>query len=267
MSFKNSPFRYPHSLFAPAPGALYTLDEMADDLNSDKFLEACRHAPTNHLYRWLERPRRRQAAARACAPNDSATRSRSPRSPHARSRRTASRGRRRRSSAHTSKTACSSCRGRPARARATRSASPSSRARSRRATPARPFRVAVLARTHAAVNVALASVAKRTRELLQKSTRRESAEHDEEHAPLVNRQRRSRMKSTGLSSIVNATLAPLARLRVVKVCNDAGDAVPEGVGRVLPDGDEEASAAEQWESCSARSCSSSAARPAGSIVW
>ena len=42
-------------------------------------------------------------------------------------------------------------------------------------------------------------------------------------------------------------LAPLARLRVVKVCNDAGDAVPEGVGRVLPGGDEEASAAEQWE--------------------
>ena len=33
-------------------------------------------------------------------------------------------------------------------------------------------------------------------------------------------------------------LEPLTRLKLVKVCNDAGDAVPEGCGRVLPDGGE-----------------------------
>ena len=56
MSFKNSPFRYPHALLKPEPGAVYTADEMADDLNSDKFLEACRNARHNHLYAWLSDP-------------------------------------------------------------------------------------------------------------------------------------------------------------------------------------------------------------------
>src|SRR5256714_1495853 len=53
MSFKNSPFRYPHQLFMPDADSLYTVDEMADDLNADKFLEACRNAQHNQLYRWL----------------------------------------------------------------------------------------------------------------------------------------------------------------------------------------------------------------------
>ncbi len=41
--------------------------------------------------------------------------------------------------------------------------------------------------------------------------------------------------------------ASLARLKLVKVCNDAGDAVPEGCGRVLPDGGEGLTALAQWE--------------------
>ncbi|HEX7955936.1 MAG TPA: hypothetical protein VF508_03285, partial [Pyrinomonadaceae bacterium] len=53
MTFKNSPFKYKHALFQPEAGALYTADEMADDLNADKFLEACRNADSNNFYRWL----------------------------------------------------------------------------------------------------------------------------------------------------------------------------------------------------------------------
>ncbi|HZB46029.1 MAG TPA: AAA domain-containing protein [Pyrinomonadaceae bacterium] len=223
MSFKNSPFRYPHGLFAPAPGTLYTLDEMADDLNSDKFLEACRHAPTNHLYRWLSDPEegRRPRALRPKRLRDAlevaalAARSQQPHGltraqtnvvgSHLEDRVLVVQGPPGTGKSHTLGFAVL------ARALA-------------QSTPARPFRVAVLARTHAATGVALSSIARRTRELL---------DEDEKHGG-------SRQSST-------LQLAPLARLRVVKVCNDAGDAVPEGVGRVLPGGDEEASAAEQWE--------------------
>ncbi|MDQ3803256.1 MAG: ATP-binding protein, partial [Acidobacteriota bacterium] len=88
------------------------------------------------------------------------------------------------------------------------------------ATPARPFRVAVLARTHAAVNVALESVAKRRRELTE-------------------------FRVPG-SELVNE-LSSTRNLKIVKVCNDAGEPVPDGVERVLPEGGEEWSAAEQWE--------------------
>lgn len=74
----------------------------------------------------------------------------------------------------------------------------------------------MLAKTHAAVSVALESVAKRRAQLL------------------------------GLGG-QTTLLAPLAQLKIVKVCNDAGDDVPEGCGRVLPDGGEEQSALAQWE--------------------
>ncbi|MCA1555458.1 MAG: hypothetical protein LC747_02090, partial [Acidobacteria bacterium] len=52
MSFKNSEFRYRHWMFKPETGAVCTIDQMADDLNADKFLDACRHAASNHLYQW-----------------------------------------------------------------------------------------------------------------------------------------------------------------------------------------------------------------------
>ncbi|HEX7957637.1 MAG TPA: ATP-binding protein, partial [Pyrinomonadaceae bacterium] len=86
--------------------------------------------------------------------------------------------------------------------------------------PARPFRVAVLAKTHAAVSVALEAVARRREELLKAYAGRPEGE------PLIK---------------------PLARLKVAKVCNDAGDHVPEGVERLTPEGGDELTASEQWE--------------------
>jgi hypothetical protein len=83
------------------------------------------------------------------------------------------------------------------------------------ATPARPFRGAVAARTHAASSIALASIARGARPLL-----REGAG--------------------------DARLAPLERLRVAKICNDAGEELASGVERLFADGGEELSAGGQW---------------------
>ena len=214
MSFKNSPFRYRHALFAPEPGTLYTADEMCDDLNSDKFLDACRNARHNHLYRWLSdpevgqrpravRPKRlrdalevARLAARAQAPHGLTDPQARVVGEHLTDRVLVVQGPPGTGKSHTLGFAILS------RMLA-------------QAIPARPFRVAVLAKTHAAVSVTLESVAKRAAQLL-----------GVEASPL---------------------LAPLARLKVVKVCNDAGDAVPEGCGRVLPDGGEELTALAQWE--------------------
>jgi hypothetical protein len=222
MSFKNSPFRYPHALFAPDAGKLYTADEMADDLNSDKFLEACRHADSNHLYRWLSdaeegkrpravRPKRQRDAQEFARLAAEAQRPYGLTAAQAEivggrlgERVLVVQGPPGTGKSHTLGLAIL------ARAAAL-------------STPARPFRVAVLAKTHAAVNVALESVAKRLRELLKT----EDADGGPRQPP--------------------ALVAPLARLKLAKVCNDAGDAVPPGVERVLPDGGEELRAAEQWE--------------------
>ncbi|MCA1620855.1 MAG: AAA family ATPase [Acidobacteria bacterium] len=214
MSFKNSPFRYRHALFAPEPGVLYTADEMCDDLNSDKFLDACRNARHNHLYRWLSdpevglspravRPRRlrdarevARLAALAQAPHGLTDPQTRVIGNHLTDRVLVVQGPPGTGKSHTLGFAILS------RLLA-------------QATPARPFRVAVLAKTHAAVSVALDSVAKRAAQLI----------------------------GAGASTL----LAPLARLKVVKVCNDAGDAVPEGCGRVLPGGGDELTALAQWE--------------------
>jgi len=57
MSFKNSTFRYGHHIgLQPTRGHLYTLDEMADDLNADKILAGLNHTDNNVLYRWLLTP-------------------------------------------------------------------------------------------------------------------------------------------------------------------------------------------------------------------
>ena len=63
ISFRNGFFRYIHNTsLTPQPGVLYTLDEMADDLNTDKTLEALRNANANILYRWLcQQPGQRPA--------------------------------------------------------------------------------------------------------------------------------------------------------------------------------------------------------------
>ena len=227
MSFKNSPFRYPHQMLKPEAGALYTLDEMADDLNADKFLEACRHASSNHLYRWLSdpaegqrpravRPRRLRAArefaelaARAQQPHGLTRAQEEVIGEHLADRVLVVQGPPGTGKSHTLGFAILS------RLLA-------------QATPARPFRVAVLARTHAAVTVVLESIMKRRREIQE-----------------------FRVSSSGFrvedESLTRNPELGTRNLKVVKVCNDAGESVPEGVERVLPDGGEDLGAAEQWE--------------------
>jgi hypothetical protein len=219
LSFKNSPFRYRHQLFAPEAGTLYTADEMADDLNSDKFLEACRNARHNHLYRWL-------------SDTDEGKRPRAVRPKRLRDAREVALLAARAQQPHGLTDAQSEVIGSHLEERVLVLQGPPGTGKSHtlgfailsrmlaQATPARPFRVAVLAKTHAAVSVALESVARRTRQLLELVGGR----HDSQ-----------------------TPLSQLTRLRLVKVCNDAGDSVPEGCGRVLPDGDEEMTALAQWE--------------------
>ncbi|HEX8688578.1 MAG TPA: AAA domain-containing protein, partial [Pyrinomonadaceae bacterium] len=240
MSFKNSPFRYRHALFAPEPGALYTADEMADDLNSDKFLDACRNARHNHLYAWLSdpeegkrpravRPKRlrdarevARLAALAQAPHGLTDPQARVVGSHLADRVLVVQGPPGTGKSHTLGFAIL------ARMLA-------------QASPARPFRVAVLAKTHAAVSVALESVAKRAAQLLE---RQKPDREGGRPSSVTTLQEGQDALPHGRASDL---LAPLARLKVVKVCNDAGDAVPEGCGRVLPDGGEELSALEQWE--------------------
>jgi hypothetical protein len=230
LTFKNSPFRYPHAVrLAPEAGALYTVDEMCDDLNADKFREACRHASSNHLYRWLSDPAegKRPRAVRPRRLRDAEEVARlaaRAQSPHgltaAQSEIVGSRlGERVLVLQGPPGTGKSHTLGFAVLARA-----------AAQATPARPFRVAVLARTHAAVSVALASVARRRAQLAAAAPA---------EAPDAPRQ--------AASDQTARLVAPLARMKILKVCNDAGEAVPEGVGRVLSDGGDEQSAAGQWD--------------------
>lgn len=218
MSFKNSEFRYPHWLFKPEAGAVCTLDEMADDLNSDKFLDACRHAASNQLYAWLAdtaegkrpraiRPKRLREAQEIAA---LASRAQSPYGLTEAQRRVVGgylpervlvlQGPPGTGKSHTLGFAVL------ARALAL-------------ATPARPFRIAVAAKTHAATSIALASIASRARQLL---------------------------KAAQVEQTEPGLLAPLERLRVAKISNDANEEVAEGVLRLFADGSDELSAAEQW---------------------
>ncbi|HEV2880945.1 MAG TPA: AAA domain-containing protein [Pyrinomonadaceae bacterium] len=214
MNFKNSDFRYPHWSFKPEAGEVCTIDEMADDLNADKFLDACRHAASNHLYHWLAnteegkrgrdiRPKRLRDAAEIAA---LASRAQAPHGlteaqgrvvgGYLQERVLVLQGPPGTGKSHTLGFAVL------ARALAL-------------ATPARPFRVAVAAKTHAASSIALSSIARGARQLAQ-------------------------------ACAGNARLAPLERLRVAKICNDAGEALAEGVERLFADGGDELSAGEQW---------------------
>lgn len=223
MSFKNSKFRFGHRMIEPDAGRLYTLDEMADDLNSDKFLEACRNAESNHLYRWLDdvalgfqrrdwiRPSRLRAARRVAELADAAE------APHG-----LTRAQREVVGEFLSErmfvlqgppgTGKSHTLGFAALARALALT-----------TPARPFRVLVCAKTHAAVEVALSSIRARADKLSGAQAR------DEEDGSEVER-----------------LLAPLASLRVVKVVNSLDEDVPRGVEPLSADGDGRMKAPEQW---------------------
>lgn len=214
MSFKNSEFRYPHWMFKPEAGTVCTIDEMADDLNADKFLDACRHAASNHLYQWLAnpeegkrrrdvRPQRLRLAAEIAALASAAQ------TPYGlteaqkrvvggylRERVLVLQGPPGTGKSHTLGFAVL------ARALAL-------------GTPARPFRIAVAAKTHAATAIALASIASRARQLLKAAN-------------------------------VDPRLKPLEHLRVAKICNDAGEALAEGVVALFAGGGLELSAGEQW---------------------
>jgi hypothetical protein len=226
LSFRPTPFRYPHRRTDPQPGQVYTLDEMVDDLNADKYLEACHHAAANHLYRWLSaaysdpqapkplrmmRPARLRAGlefAELAAPGaELATQSQQPYGltpaqraivgAHYSERVLVVQGPPGTGKSHTLGLAVL------ARAWALKSA-------------ARPFRVAIAAKTHAAVSIVLHSVVRRLQEL--------QARHD--HA---------------------AQLDLFRHLRLAKVCNDVDEPVPEGVEVLLAEGNDEQSASTQWQ--------------------
>ncbi|HKP73423.1 MAG TPA: AAA domain-containing protein, partial [Pyrinomonadaceae bacterium] len=214
MSFKNSEFRYPHRLFKPEAGAVCTIDEMADNLNADKFLDACRHAASNHLYRWLTdtdegkrpraiRPKRLRDAAELAALASEAQ------APHGLTEA------QRRVVGDYLKERVLVLQGPPGTGKShTLGFAVLARALAL-ATPAKPFRVAVAAKTHAATSIALASIASRARQLLKSATD-------------------------------DPRVAPLERLKVAKISNDAGEALAEGVLRLFADGSDELRAGEQW---------------------
>src|SRR5207244_12714581 len=169
LSFKPTPFRYPHRRTDLQPGQVYTLDEMVDDLNADKYLEACQHAPSNPLYHWLNaaytdpqapkplrviRPSRLRAgqeftalAAQAQQPYGLTAAQRAIIGGYYPEQVLVVQGPPGTGKSHTLGLAIL------ARARALKSM-------------ARPFRVAVAAKTHAAVSIVLDSVTRRLQELL-----------------------------------------------------------------------------------------------------
>ena len=162
-SFFGSTFRYPHeSQMPPQPGALYTLDQMADDLNADKALDALRHCDSNALYQWMiarpaDRPVSEQAQAFFSAfarTIDTVER------PHALTRRAAAR-----SLPNAWAIPCSLSRGRPGPARATPWPGPCSPALADAAGRGVPCRVAVSCKTHNAVNIVLGAIAAKQRKL------------------------------------------------------------------------------------------------------
>jgi hypothetical protein len=219
LSFKPTPFRYPHRRTDLQPGQVYTLDEMVDDLNADKYLEACQHAASNPLYHWLNtaytdpqapkplrliRPSRLRAglafadlAARAQQPSGLTAAQRTIVGGYYPEHVLVVQGPPGTGKSHTLGLAIL------ARASALKSM-------------ARPFRVAVAAKTHAAVSIVLDSVTRRLQELL--------ASHGQD-----------------------AQLDLFQHVRIAKVCNDIDEAVPAGIEVLLADGNDEHSASEQWQ--------------------
>ena len=218
-SASKTDFRYGHWNFEPQPGVVYTLDEMVDDLNADKYREACQNAAANHLYQWMSeaysdreaaktlhqiRPARLRAglefaelASQSQQPHGLTAAQRRIVGEHYADRVLVVQGPPGTGKSHTIGFAIL------ARALALKSA-------------ARPFRIAVAAKTHAAVEIVLSSVARRVKDLLA------FAGSDER-------------------------LALLNQLRLAKICNAPGDSVPAGVEALLPEGSDGQKAGEQWQ--------------------
>ena len=219
LTFKPTPFRYSHRRTDLHPGQVYTLDEMVDDLNADKYLEACQHAIANPFYHWLNaaytapqapkplrviRPSRIRAgqafadlAALAQQPSGLTAAQRAIVGGYYPEHVLVVQGPPGTGKSHTLGLAIL------ARAWALKSM-------------ARPFRVAVAAKTHAAVSIVLDSVARRLQELL--------ATHSQD-----------------------TQLDLFTHIRIAKVCNDMDESVPAGVEVLLADGNDEQSAGEQWQ--------------------
>jgi hypothetical protein len=219
LSFKPTPFRYPHRRSDLQLGQVYTLDEMVDDLNADKYLEACQHAASNPLYHWLNaaymdpqmpkplrviRPSRLRAglafadlAAQAQQPSALTAAQRAIVGGYYPEQVLVVQGPPGTGKSHTLGLAIL------ARAWALTSV-------------ARPFRVAVAAKTHAAVSIVLHSVVQRLQELLDRDGQ-------------------------------EAQLALFKHIRIAKVCNDLDEPVPAGVEVLLADGNDEQSAGAQWQ--------------------
>jgi hypothetical protein len=219
LTFKPTPFRSPHRRNDLQPGQVYTLDEMVDDLNADKYLEACQHADSNPLYRWLSdaytapqapkplraiRPSRLRAgqafadlSAQAQQPSGLTAAQRAIVGGYYPEQVLVVQGPPGTGKSHTLGLAIL------ARAWALTSV-------------ARPFRVAVAAKTHAAVRIVLDSVVQRLQDL--RASHGQDAQRD-----------------------------LFQHMRIAKVCNDMDEAVPAGVEVLLADGNDAQSASEQWQ--------------------
>jgi hypothetical protein len=214
LTFKPTPFRYAHRRTDLQPGQVYTLDEMVDDLNADKYLEACQHAASNPLYQWLNaaymepqapkpqrgiRPSRLRAglafadlAAQAQQPSGLTAAQCAIIGGYYHEHVLVVQGPPGTGKSHTLGLAIL------ARAWALKSV-------------ARPFRVAVAAKTHAAVSIVLDSVVRRLQEL--------RASHGQD-----------------------AQINLFQHVRITKVCNDTDEVVPAGVEVLLAEGNDEQSA-------------------------
>ncbi len=223
MSFKNSKFRFGHRMIEPEQGHVYTVDEMADDFNADKFLEACQNADANHLYRWLDdpalgreprawvRPSRLRFAAQVADLAHAAQ------TPHGLT------GAQRGVIGGFIKDRVLVLQGPPGTGKSHTLGFATIARSLALAAPTRPFRVMVCARTHAAVGIALASIRARADELLS-----------------------THVKERGTEQEVAHLLEPLARLKVLKIVNDGDEKLPPGVKPLLADGDGRIKAPEQW---------------------
>jgi hypothetical protein len=223
MSFKNSMFRFGHRMIEPEQNHIYTVDEMADDFNADKFLEACRNSTSNNLYRWLEnpalgqeprswiRPLRLRSAAQV------AELAHAVQTPHGLT------GAQREVIGGFIKDRVLVLQGPPGTGKShTLGFATISRALAL-ATPTRPFRVMVCAKTHAAAAIALASIRARADKILLMHGTHGKTEQNV--APLLD---------------------ALSRLKVFKIVNDSDEKLPQGVKPLLAEGDGRIKAPEQW---------------------
>ncbi len=219
LSFKNSRFRFGHRMIEPEQGLLYTLDEMADDLNADKLLAACRNASSNHLYQWLDQPQLGQTP-RAVRPTRLRAAKRVAEIAHAIQTPFGLTNAQRKVIGEFVADRVLVLQGPPGTGKShTLGFATLARALSQKS-DARPFRIAVCAKTHAAVQIALGSIRARADNLLR--------------------------GSENLSSEDVALLQTLAPLQVWKICNDESESLPDGVECLLADGNQRMKAGEQW---------------------